>query len=502
MRTLKNSRSLLGFALALFYSAVVAAAAVKNTPATGTPEAFFGSTNLYTIHLTIAADQWKLMNQVELPAGGPGAPRGNRNRPGGFQPGPPMGGGGFPPSLSKEFKEGVADLEFQGQPFGAIHARFKGNSSFRFAGKTLKCSLKLDFNDLKKGQTFFGLRKLNLNNNAMDPSQLREALAYDILRTGGLAASRTAFVKVYVTVPGRHDRAYAGLYTAVEQVDEHFLKDRFSTKQGLLMKPEGQPGLPYLGDGWAAYTNGLQPKTAVASEDASRFIEFVKFLNRADDKQFRATVAEYVDVDEFLRFLALEGLLANMDSPLMTGHNYYLYLQPKSRKLVWIPWDMNEAFGGFMAGGGMAEQVNLSLDQPFTRVNRLAERLLQMPGVKDRYHELIHGLLATNFNSARLFPIIDAMAATIRPALADDLMVSPPQFESAVAEGSPAQADLRANGPGGMGRPRMPLKAFITQRASSAQLQLEGKATGHVPKEMGPGGPFGGGRPFRPEGRP
>jgi hypothetical protein len=92
----------------------------------------------------------------------------------------------------------------------------------------------LDFNGLEKGRTFFGLTKLNLNNNAMDPSQIREALAYYILRNGEVPAGRTAFARVFITVPGQYDKAYAGLYTIVEQVDERFLKARFV----------GQPGQP------------------------------------------------------------------------------------------------------------------------------------------------------------------------------------------------------------------------------------------------------------------
>jgi spore coat protein H len=463
-------------------------------PSAGKPEDLFGPTNLYTFHLTIARDQWKTMNEEDQLKPNAGPLPGN-NRPGGFGP---MGPGPGGPGMGIEFKKGTGTLEFEGRSFGAIRVRFKGNSSFRFAGRFLKCSLKLDFNDVEKGRTFFGLTKLNLNNNAMDPSQLREALAYDIFRQGGVPACRTAFAKVYVTVPGRHDREYAGLYTVVEQVDERFLKVRYGAKGGMLLKPERLPGLPYWGDDWSAYTNRVQAKTAVAATDAARFIDFVKLLNQADDARFQAAVAEYVEVDEWLRFLALQTLLANMDSPLMTGHNYYLYLHPKSRKLIWIPWDLNEAFGGFLGGGTLDDQMKLSLDHPFTRVNSLAERLMQAPGVKDRYHQIVRGLLATNFNAGRLFPLMDSMASTIRSSLADDKMVSLAQFEAALSTvnqsqglggDTPGQPDFRpgVRGPGGFGRPRTPLKIFINQRVASAQLQLEGKTNGYVPVGMRPG---------------
>ena len=491
------------------------AATNRDGPATGTPDSFLRMTNLYSFHLTIAADQWAIMEKLDdaqenaprPPDNGEG-PRRFRpmQAPGGDRIGPGPGPGGPGPMMPREFKQGTASLEFQGQAFGAIRVRFKGNSSFNFARNSLKRSLKLDFNDLEKGRTFFGLTKLNLNNNAMDPSQMREALAYNIFRDAGVPAGRTALAQVFLTVPGQLNHAYAGLYTVVEQVDERFLKAHFATKQGLLLKPERLPGLPFLGNSWTAYTNQVHAKTAVTAVDAQRFIEFVRCLNTADEAHFAAVVDDYVEVDEFLRFLALQGLLSNMDSPLMTGHNYYLYLPPQTRKFVWLPWDLNETFGGFNPGGSSSEQLNLSVDQPFTRGNKLAERLLQTPALKNRYHEIIRGILATNFNAARLFPVVDALAATIRPALANDPMVSLSQFEAALSpvnspdagsQDNAGRFGFRPGGPGGMGRPRTPIKAFITPRAESARLQLDGKVDGYVPREMRPG-QMGGPRPGRP----
>ena len=357
----------------------------------------------------------------------------------------------------------------------------------------------MDFNDLEKGRTLFGLTKLKLNNNAMDPSQMREALAYHIFRAGGVPAGRTAFARVFITIPGKYAKAYTGLYTIVEQVDERFLKTRFGAKEGMLLKPDRMIGLPYPGNDWAAYTNQAQPKGTVSANDQTRFIEFVKCLNLANSTDFPAAVADYVEVDEFLRFLALECLLSNLDSPLMTGHNYYLYLHPKTRKFTWIPWDLNEAFGVFGPGGGASEQMDLSLDCPLTNANILARGFLQMPVMKARYHEILRGQLATNFNAAFLFPLIDAMTVTIRSSLLNDPMVSLPQFEASLSELSEPQklSDINVGQsgfrPGGMGgpdgprQPRAALKAFINQRVTSARLQLEGKTNGYVPREIRPG---------------
>ena len=479
------------------------AASAGANPATGIPESFFGMTNLCAFHLTIAADQWAIMEEFDEFKANAIRPPGNGDGPGRFRP-------GAGPMMGLEFKKGTAALEFEGRPFGEIRVRFKGNSSFRFARNSLKRSLKLDFNDLEQGRTFFGLTKLNLNNNAMDPSQLREALAYHVFRNGGVPAGRTAFARVFITVPVQRNKEYAGLYTAVEQVDERFLKVRFGTREGMLLKPEHLPGLPFFGNDWTAYSNQVQAKTSVTARDANRFIDLARLLNLAGEARFQAAVGDYVDIDEFLRFLALQSLLSNMDSPLMTGHNYYLYLHPTTRKFIWIPWDLNEAFGGFNPGGSLGEQMDLSVDQPFTRVNRLAERLLQAPAIKARYHQIVRGLLATNFSAACLFPVVDAMAAAIRPALANDRMVSLAGFEAALTETTPQETlagdsgrrvDFRGGGPGEPRRPRVALKAFIHQRAESARLQLEGTRNGYVPREIRPrpnGGPGPAGPPMGP----
>lgn len=238
---MKIKDSMFSLALALAGSVVSLAATGPDVsianPGTGTADSLFGITNLYTFHLTIALDQWAIMEDLDEIKGNvfrPEAENVGADRPqparalgsAGNSPGP----GGNAPKPASEFKEGTAMLEFEGQPWGAIRVRFKGHSSFRFAADSLKRSLKLDFNDLEKGRSFFGLTKLNLNNNAMDPSQIREALAYYLFREGGVPAGRTAFAKVFITVPGQYNKAYAGLYTLVEQVDERFLKDRFGTK--------------------------------------------------------------------------------------------------------------------------------------------------------------------------------------------------------------------------------------------------------------------------------
>jgi hypothetical protein len=467
-----------------------ALAAAQPPTETAIADALFGLTNLWTFHLRIEPEAWKAMEPEPLQ-------------------GPRRGGpAGFP----RDYTFVRARLEFEGRPVGDIGVRYKGNSSFMAARDSLKRSFKLDFNRFVKGQKFYGLTELNLNNNAMDPSQMREALAYAIFRRAAVPAPRTAYARLYLTVPGQREREFVGLYTVVEQVDERFLRERFGTKKGLLLKPERAGGLAYLGEDWAPYEQRYEPKTDVSAEAARRLIDFTRLVTEGSDAAWREQIGTFLEIGPCLTFFALQAALANLDSPLYTGHNYYLYLQSQTGRFHFIPWDLNEAFGGFFPAGSAEEQTNLSIRRPFPEGQRFLERLWAMPEHKESFRERYAALLATALKQEQIFADIDAIARVIRPAVAEDESFPAALFEQNLTEtptevspegraGEP-RPERAPGGPprrGGLGGPRMPkppLKQFVARRLESIRAQLDGQVEGSVPRRMrgGPGGgPFEGG---------
>src|SRR5262249_15995346 len=83
-------------------------------------------------------------------------------------------------------------LGYEGTAFNDVAARFKGNSSYLFAGTDPKRPLKIDFDRFVPDQKLLGLGKLNFHINAYDPSLLREAMSYAVFRDCGVPASRTS----------------------------------------------------------------------------------------------------------------------------------------------------------------------------------------------------------------------------------------------------------------------------------------------------------------------
>lgn len=381
---------------ALRWAAILVAVGATNGGATA--DQFFTPGRLSTAHLTISSDDFERM-----PPPAPGGPYG----------------------------EVPATLEFDGRTWDAISVRYKGNSSYRYAPSELKRSFRLR---LPTGE-------LNLNNNAFDPSQMRETLAYDVFRRAGVTVPRTGYARVLLTVPGRHDRRYLGLYTLVEPVDEAFLEDRWGAEIGLLLEPQRLEGFPFFGDDWDRYEDAYGARVAKSAE-RRRFVEFVKLINRSSDAEFADRIGDYLDIDAFLRFLAGQAVLVNTDSPLATGRNYLIAMHPMTRRLVWLPWDLNMAFAGFQPS-----DASLDVHTPAaTGTFPLADRVLAHPQLRAKYDGIVREMMTTNFTRARLDRRIASLERLIGAAAAAE------------------QPPIRSKAP--------PLRTFIADRVRAVERQL------------------------------
>jgi len=382
------------YLFALILSLLVLSSRSSAEPIIDKASAIFDPGKVHEIHIEVSEQGWKMMMPTYYTIfshlfNGEGAPA---TRPTRY-----IEGQRIQPNLSSyQYAFVKAQITFDGETVKDAGLRMKGNSSYSWAGKSLKFPFKIDFNRFVSGQKFHGLTTLNLHNNAFDKSQLREHLAYQIFREAGQAASRTAYAKVFLTVPGKYDHQEIGLYSIVEEVDKDFLKSRFPSNKGLLMKPETISfGLRDRGNDWKDYTRQYKPQWEATPRQARRVIEFVQLFEKADEKDFREQVESYLNVDQFLRHLAVHTITSNLDSILCVGHNYFLYLNPTDDKFYFIPWDMNLAFAGWVWLGTPEDLINLSIMHPHVADNKLIERLLAIDSYNQIYRRHLSDLLAT-----------------------------------------------------------------------------------------------------------
>jgi spore coat protein CotH len=152
---------------------------------------------------------------------------------------------------------------------------------------------------------------------------------YDVLRQHGIPAPRVAHAKIYI------QDVYWGVYAIVEQIDKRFLKRNYADKTGNLWKNKGFSDLTWLGSDPSEYEFELQ--TNEEENDWSKFIDFVDFINNTTNIEFKNGIEDIFDLDEYLRIIAIDILSNNWDSYLSNGRNWYLYYEPKTDKMHWIP---------------------------------------------------------------------------------------------------------------------------------------------------------------------
>lgn len=294
-------------------------------------------------------------------------------------------------AIEKEYIMG--DITINGEKFSSVGIRAKGNSSLKMIASddtTDRYSLKIDFHEYIKGQTYYGLEKLALNNCISDATYMKEYISYEMFSKMGIATPACSYA--HIKINGEE----WGLYLAVEVMEESFIERYFGSTDGNLYKPEstgaeGNPGpmpkkdgekidgkenknvpnnmdmpnngkggtnLVYNGDDLSNY-NGIFDNAVFNTtnkKDNEKVIEMIKNLNEGTNLE------EYLDVDEILRYFAVNTFLVNLDSYAGNlKHNYYLY--EKDGVFQIHPWDLNLSFAGYQVKDGQSA-VNFPIDKP------------------------------------------------------------------------------------------------------------------------------------------
>ena len=176
----------------------------------------------------------------------------------------------------------------------------------------------------------------------------------------------------------------------------------------------GGSTLNYTDDDLDSYTDIWDgAKTDSTDADHRRVVEALQNICEQTDLE------DYMDVDNMLRYMAVQTFVVNLDS--LTGtmaHNYYLY--EEDGRLNLLPWDYNLAFGGFQSGDA-SSMVNFPIDTPFT--SSLEDRaffagLLENEAYREQYHaylrELCEGYVQNVFPQtyAALRVLLDNLVAS------------------------------------------------------------------------------------------
>ena len=277
-------------------------------------------------------------------------------------------------SLRKTPRKFVSAIVREGDKvYEDVGVHIKGSAG-SFRGLDDKPGLTLNFSTFEATEHFHGLKKLHLNNGAQDGTYLSEMTCANLFRAAGVPASRATHA--IVELNGRK----LGLFVLLEGMEKEFLARHFKNPKGSLY---GQSAGGDVSDSLERM-EGNEPLTradlkalaAAANEpDAARRLEGLR---------------KTLDIERFLSFMALEVMLCHWDGYTFARHNFRVYHDLDTDRMVFFPHDMDQMIGG--ADQAIEPGVN----------GLVAQAVMRTPELRAAYRQRVGQIFTNHFQATVL----------------------------------------------------------------------------------------------------
>ena len=234
--------------------------------------------------------------------------------------------------------------------------KLKGNSSLQgVSADTAPQQLPwlVRFDKFVDGANHEGMTRMVIRAGATT-SALNEAVALDLLATTGLASEKAAHISLSI------NGSDPVLRLTCQDLDESWVGQNFDVA-GLLYKAESTGDYTYRGTDESAYKDVFDQETGEAN--LTPLIEFLQFINESSDADFQSGLAQRVDVDKMVTYLAFEDVIDNFDDITGPGNNSFLWWAEQANQMTVVAWDHNCAFG-LKPGAGVGQRWHGDGGQP------------------------------------------------------------------------------------------------------------------------------------------
>ena len=293
-------------------------------------------------------------------------------------------------SLRRDPREYVhATVTENGTVYTDIAVHVKGSvGSFRDVDD--KPDLTLDFNRFNSTRKFHDLRRVYLNNSVEDPSYCNELLGGELFRAAGVPAPRVAHA--VVTLNGRR----LGLYVLKEGFTEDFLGCYFKHIGANLYEP---------GDGHDVNQRLKRNAVVAPKQDGARLQSLADAVLDPNPTTHWQRLEQILDVDEFVKFMAMEVMIGHRDGYCLARNNYRIYQDIDSCKMVFFPHGMDQLFGNPDATW-LPHMSGLT-----------AKAVMETPEGARQYRATFSNLFTSVFQASPLQARVDQIVAGLRPVL-------------------------------------------------------------------------------------
>ncbi|KAF9581392.1 hypothetical protein BGW38_001612 [Lunasporangiospora selenospora] len=299
------------------------------------------------------------------------------------------------------------------------------NVTMKTAGKSSKehskQSYKIEF-DTKYNQTFFSRPNIKLRSMVMDPTLMREKVYIDMLNSAGVPSQQGAWVRLFI------NNEPMGLYLMVDDIKKSFLKQTVhggdsSVLQGSLIQMnaflEDKATLEYKGPQSSNYDLKTSYKVQnlgsnPANDPLKPLIGFMDALRAFDPKTTPDPVkywTDRLDLDGFLRNMALEYLSGAFDNYWVSASNYFMYQNPTlapGGRWQWLPTDADGTFGNGAPSHIIPSYKDFydfksAGDRPLVR-----KLIIECDPIRTMFEETLKNLVSTAFKPEAIRPRIQA----------------------------------------------------------------------------------------------
>ena len=232
-----------------------------------------------------------------------------------------------------------------------------------------------------------GLRRFHLNNGAQDESRLCEWLGGEIFTAAGYPAPRVSHALVWL------DEKPLGLYVLREGYDDQFLVRALGTTEGNL----------YDGGFCKDIDRSLEKDEGSGPDDLSDLHQLLEACRNFDSED-TGPLEGILDIENFIRFMALESMLEHWDGYSYNRNNFRLWCGLGPEQTLFLPHGMDQLFGD--------DEASI-LAHPSAIAASAVQR---HPAWRERYREQLQALLPL-FKSAPLVRKIKARAAPLQKGL-------------------------------------------------------------------------------------
>jgi len=262
-----------------------------------------------------------------------------------------------------------AQIEYEGHTYDC-QVRFRGGSALNLP----KHSWRLNFED----DSPCPFETVNLDAEYRDLSISRDYFAKRLADDAGMLAPDMRHVSLMI------NDHYYGVYLETEPVDKDFFERR-NIEISYIFYDTYHPArfAPITVN--SEFTRVYEVEERAPSGYDS-LASLINDLYHSSFERLAANVERWLDVEAFLRYFALQYIIANNDGWTKNQH----LARMSDGRLTVVLWDCDAAFGNLWTGTWLGNPEYLRYGQ--MELNVIINRLLRIPIFRLRFRELLHSM--------------------------------------------------------------------------------------------------------------